>query len=444
MSEMVSTSAPCDAPGHCWAAELERETKVCRLARWVSFQLVSMPPPRGGRELERVGARLDAAHDGASLPLVVSGLSRSALVWLPSASRSRSTAMLSTEGGVAVGSEVEGGAQLFEVGRLGALRVGGAVWADLPLHAVQPAALLEDVRQLMRDEPPPLLDAGAVLARAEDDVTADGEGPRVGLASERGRLGTDVGAYVGEAAAEPRFEEGTQRLGQGLAAAVAQELEAGFELRGDLGPARTLGPLLHPLLFLFVGSTLKRGGLRLIRLLFFLLLPLEREGLGGLLSFRLGVRLLPLQGGGLGSSSSLGFVLAGAGAKRSALPQVPLLRPPVAGRGPARAPPSRARPGTPLRAWGSGMLITRSAIRSASRSNWSSGSLTRSLGWRTPTAADSGAARPALALRRGLPCLRHRAGRAWRLAYAWERPVLPSRYLANPCARPGTGRRARA
>jgi hypothetical protein len=83
---------------------------------------------------------------------------------------------------------------------------------------VQPAALLEDVRQLMGDEPPPLLDAWAVLTRAEDNVTADGEGPRVGLAGERGRLGAVVGAHVAEAAAEPRFEEGAQGLGQGLAA----------------------------------------------------------------------------------------------------------------------------------------------------------------------------------------------------------------------------------
>jgi hypothetical protein len=45
VSEMVSTSAPCDPPGHCWAAELERDTKRCRLSRLVSVQLVFMPPP---------------------------------------------------------------------------------------------------------------------------------------------------------------------------------------------------------------------------------------------------------------------------------------------------------------------------------------------------------------------------------------------------------------
>jgi hypothetical protein len=82
-----------------------------------------------------------------------------------------------------------------------------------------------------------------------------------------------------------------------LAAAMAQELEGGFELRRDVGPARTPGPLLHPLFFL-IGTTLKCRGLRLLR--FFLLLALERGSLGGLFPFRLGVCLLPLQRGGLG------------------------------------------------------------------------------------------------------------------------------------------------
>ena len=208
-----------------------------------------------GCELEGVGARLDSAHDGARFrrrqrlePLGVG------LVAERAPEQVECDAQHGGRGGLR--AEVECRAQLFDVGALGALRVGGAVGADLPLDAVQPAALLEDMRQLVRDEPPSLLDAGAVLARAEDDVTAYGEGPRVGLARERGCLGAGVCAHVGEAAAETRFEEGAQGLGQGLAAAVAQELEAGFELRRDVGPARTLGPLLHPLFFL-IGTTPK-------------------------------------------------------------------------------------------------------------------------------------------------------------------------------------------
>ena len=110
--------------------------------------------------------------------------------------------------------------------RLGLLRVAGI--GDDHLARRRQPALLHDVRQLVREQPPALRRRRAVLAVAEEDVGAGRERPRLDGTRERAGERVRVDADVAEAVAEGRRQLGAHARVE-LRAAAAR----GRDLRRD-------------------------------------------------------------------------------------------------------------------------------------------------------------------------------------------------------------------
>jgi hypothetical protein len=90
-------------------------------------------------------------------------------------------------------------------------------------------ALLDGVRQLVRDELAPRGRVGRVLAGVEVDVAAGGEGPCIEALRQLLSLRIGVDAHAREVGAEAGLHEPSQRCRQGLTAAAA-----GLDARGGL------------------------------------------------------------------------------------------------------------------------------------------------------------------------------------------------------------------
>ncbi len=140
----------------------------------------------------------------------------------------------------------------------GLVRVGLEHFA---LDTVQTAALLQDMRELVRNEAAALVGAGAILAGAEYQMLADGKGACIGLLGKLGGPWAGVDADLAEAASETTLHEMAQRAIHRLPAGGLEGPKGGFKRSSNTrtAPASGLG-----LRFLFFLLSLQREGLRFL------------------------------------------------------------------------------------------------------------------------------------------------------------------------------------
>src|SRR5262249_56450135 len=93
---------------------------------------------------------------------------------------------------------------------------------DRQRPARRSAALLGDMRHLMRDQLVAVSGPGPVFAGAEEDVVADGEGARLDRAGELLRLLADMDAHVVERATPGALQSSRERAIERPAAAVGE------------------------------------------------------------------------------------------------------------------------------------------------------------------------------------------------------------------------------